>query len=51
MGFTPDQVRAMTLRDFLRCSAGYRRANSPGDSGRPMTRAEAVALKEKLEAA
>jgi hypothetical protein len=33
MGFTPDQVRAMSLYDFSACVTGYRRANGVDNDG------------------
>lgn len=34
MGFAPDQVRAMSLWDFMACSDGWQRANGAREEAR-----------------
>jgi len=40
MGFTPQQVRAMSMWQYLAAKEGYERANDP-DAGKELTEGEA----------
>lgn len=50
MGFTPDQVRAMSLYDFHAAYAGFRTFHgSEDDAGAALTTAEELALAKAID--